>query len=285
MERIRNGLRLVKASWDVVRLDREMLLLPVMSAICTLALLALTFAGLFADDLRAVRDGTPLGSPAAGEWVVLAVVTYLLSYVAIFFNVALTCAADERMRGGDPTVRSALATALTYASAIAPWALISVVVSTVLRAIEERAGLVGRIAAGVLGVAWALITYLVLPVLVIERVGVRDAIRRSKDLFVKTWGETVSGQLGMSIASFLAMLVALPFLLFIGGGGQPELVATAIALGIVWVLLVATVMAALNAVFRVALYRYATDGTEPPGFEHLDLGGVFPPKRPRRLFG
>ena len=279
MERIRKGLRLVRASWDVVRADREMLLLPVLSAIATICVLALTFAGLFADDLAALRDGGELTKPTAGEYVILAIAGYVATYLAIFFNVALICAANDRMTGGDPTLRSALGEARTHARAIAPWALVSVTVATVLRLIEERAGVVGKLAAGLLGVAWALVTYLVLPVLVLEGVGVRAAIRRSKDLFVRTWGETVSGEVGMSIVGFLAVLVALPVLLFIGGGGQPEWVVTAVVLGAAWMLLVATVMSALNAVFRVALYRYATDGESPEGFRHLDLGHVFPPKR------
>lgn len=284
MERIRRGLELVRASWEVVRADREMLLLPILSALSTIAVLALTFFGLFADDLRAVRAGEALATPTTGEYIVLAIATYVVTYLAIFFNVALICAAHERMSGGDPTLRSALGDAMSHASAIAPWALISMIVSTVLRAIEERAGVVGKIAAGLLGLAWALITYLVLPVLVIERLGVRDAISRSKDLFVQTWGETVSGDIGMSIIGFLAIIVALPVLLLIGGGGQPVMIIFAIALGVIWFMVVATVMSALSAVFRVALYRFAADGETPDGFAHLDLGGVFPEKR-RGLFG
>lgn len=190
MERIRNGLRLVRASWGVVRADRELLLLPVVSGIASLGLLAVLFFGVFGDQLDVIGEGGPLAMPTPFEWIILGVGTYVLSYVAIFFNVAIVCAADERMSGGDPTVRSALADARRHARAITPWALISVVVSTVLKAIEERGGLVGRIAAGLMGVAWALVTYLVLPVLVLEGVGVREAISRSKDLFVRTWGET-----------------------------------------------------------------------------------------------
>ena len=40
-----------------------------------------------------------------------------------------------------------------------------------LQALEQRAGIVGRIVIGLVGMAWALVTMLVLPVLVIEQVG------------------------------------------------------------------------------------------------------------------
>ena len=49
--------------------------------------------------------------------------------------------------------------------------------------------------------------------------------------------------------------------------------------------LVAIAMSALNTVFRVALYRYATDGEPPQGFEQFDLGSAFPPKSGRRMLG
>jgi hypothetical protein len=285
IERFRNGFRLVQASWNVLRADRELLVLPIMSFLSSAALLTLVFFGLFADDLSVIRDNGPMTTPTPFEWIVLGLAAYALSYITIFFNVALVCAADDRMTGGDPTVGSALSDAWRHAAAIAPWALVSVIVSVVLRAIEERAGILGRIAAGLLGLAWGLITYLILPVLVLEGLTVREAIARSKDLFVRTWGETVSGEIGMSLVTFLAVLLALPPLLLIGGGGQPALILTAVLLGIAWVLLVAVVMGALNVVFRVALYRYAADGEAPDGFADLDLGTVFPPKRTRGLSG
>lgn len=284
MERVRNGLRLVRASWEVVRVDRELLFLPVISGLASLALLALLLFGVFGDQLDVVQAGGPLAMPTPLEWIVLAVGAYALSYTAIFFNVAIVCAADERMSGGDPTLGSALADARRHARAIAPWALVSVVVSTVLKAIEERGGLFGRIAAGLLGLAWALITYLVLPVLVLEGVGVREAITRSKDLFLRTWGETVSGEIGLSLVGFLAVLPAVPVLLLVAGGGQRDMIIAAIVLGVAWCLVVAVVMSALNNVFRVALYRYAVDGEAPPGFEDVDFAGVFPPKRRGPLF-
>ena len=285
IERFRNGFRLVQASWNVLKADRELLLLPILSFLSSAALLALVFFGLFANDLTVLRDNGPMTTPTPFEWIVLGLAAYALSFITIFFNVALVCAADDRMTGGDPTVGSALSDAWRHAAAIAPWALVSVIVSLALRAIQDRAGILGRIAAGLLGLAWALITYLILPVLVLEGLTVREAIARSKDLFVRTWGEAVSGEIGMSMVTFVAMLLALPPLLLIGGGGQPALIVVAVVLGLAWVLVVAVAMGALNIVFRVALYRYAADGEAPDGFEDIDLGNVFPPKRRRGLLG
>ncbi len=188
MERIRKGLHLTRMSWDVLRRDGSLLLLPLLSGVAAIAVIAATFFGLFWDEARALIDVAATVRDAMGplEWVVFALVSYVLSYIAIFFNVALMCAADERMNGGDPTVASALRAASDHARRIAPWAAVSVVVQSIIRAIEERGGIVGQIIGTVIGVGWALATYLILPVLIFEGVSVREAFTRSKDCLLYT---------------------------------------------------------------------------------------------------
>ena len=67
----------------------------------------------------------------------------------------------------------------------------------VLRAISERAGFVGKIVVGLLGFAWNVATYLVVPVLAVENVGPIEAVKRSASYLRKTWGEQIVGNLGM----------------------------------------------------------------------------------------
>lgn len=286
MGRIRKGLELTRVSWDVLRQDRSLLLLPLLSGLLALAVLALTFFGLFWDEAHALIDGSASIRDAMSplDWVVFAIVSYVLSYLAIFFNVALMCAADERMQGGDPTVASALRAASVHARAIAPWAAVSVIVQSIIRAIEDRGGIVGQIIGTLIGVGWALATYLILPVLIFEGVGVREAFTRSKDLFIATWGEMVSGDIGMSLIAFLISLLAIPSGLIIAAGGEPAMVGLAVAVVIAWFVIVGAAFSAMNAIFRVALYRYATDGTAPDGFEAVAFDTMFPPRRKRRLF-
>jgi hypothetical protein len=176
---------IVKSSWAVLRQDRELVWLPVISFACTLVTLGLTFGLAWAGgaDLGSDRfHPGPLGS------VVLFVGYVALAYITIFFNAALISAANERMSGGDPTVSSALAGARARAGRILPWAIVSATVSIVLRALSERSGTLGRFVVGLIGMAWSLVTFLVLPILVLEDVGVGAAITRSKDLFKRTWG-------------------------------------------------------------------------------------------------
>ncbi len=272
MNRIARTWRLAQQAWRVLRADRELAVLPVFSFVTT-ALVAATFLiPGFSTGLLAGGDPGPAG------WVLLFLFYVAATYVTIFFNAALVLAADERMRGGDPTVDSALRAASRHAGRMLPWAVVSATVSVILQALEEQ-GWIGSIVSSLLGLAWSLITFLVIPVLVIEEVGVGTAIRRSTELFKRTWGENVAARIGFGLLGFVAALpaVALVVLGVLAGSAAGILL---IALAVLWVAGTAVVLAALNSIFQVALYHYAVDGHAPSGyFDDRLLERSFMPRR------
>jgi hypothetical protein len=210
-------------------------------------------------------------------WVIipLAVVAYLvLAYITIFFNAALVHAANQRLEGGDPTIGTALRGAGQRAGRILPWALLSATVSALLRAAEERGGVFGKAVSGLGGIAWSLVTFLVIPVLVIEDMGVRDALRRSAALFRQTWGENVAARVGFGLLGFLLILpgvAAIAGAFALGEDPNPFL----IALGMLWILVVAMVLSALSGIFQTALYRHAAGLPSTGAFAAGDLHAAF----------
>ena len=275
MGRISRTLELAKASWQVLKADKELLLLPVLSLIATIAVAASFLAPLvLSGDATTIEDPGPVG------YALLFVAYVVLAFITIFFNAALVHAANERMDGGDPTVGSAIGGAMGRIHRIFPWALASATVSVILRAIEERAGVVGRIVSGIAGVAWSLVTFLVIPVLVVEDIGVVDAVKRSGTLFKRTWGENVAAQVGFGLLGFVAVL---PGLLVLAGGiaAGGSIAVLAVAVAVLWILLVAMVLSALNGIFQTALYRYAAEVDAPGAFGGHDLNAAFAPKQGR----
>ena len=269
MGKIGRTMELAKASFQVIKADKELLLLPVLSFFAS-AVVAATF---LIPTLLVVEQENPLT-------YVIAFVTYVaLAYVTIFFNTALVSAADERLRGGDPTLGSALRGATKRAGRIFPWAVVSATVSILLRTLEERGGIFGRIAASLAGIAWGLVTFLVIPVLVIEDVPVRAAIRRSGELFKQTWGENVIAMVGFGLLGFLAMLPAVVLIALAITSGNGALAAISVAVAVVWMVGVAVVLSALNAIFQTALYRYAADGEAVGPFTPGLMGSAFAPRR------
>src|SRR5918999_1172881 len=178
MERIRRGFRLLGASWDVLRSDKELLVLPVLSflaiAVATAAIGAVAWAG----GLGSERE-----SLTALDYVYLGILYFVAYSIGIFFNAAVVGAATVRLQGGDPTVGDGLRLAGSKVGKIAGWAAISATVGLILRSLEERFGFLGDIIVGLIGVVWGAITFFVVPVLLYEPVGPAEGIKRSASIF------------------------------------------------------------------------------------------------------
>jgi hypothetical protein len=284
MGTFRRSLALFSASWAVLRHDKELIVLPIVASIVSSLAVSPFLIGVF---LTGSGSTTTDGSVSIGVlgWVLLFLAYVVGAYVTIFFQSALVLAANDRLTGGNPTLGSALTMAGQNAGRILPWAIISATVSVVLQAIQERAGFIGRIVVGLVGLAWTLVTMLVLPILVIEQVGVGDALKRSASAFKRTWGENVVGNGGVGLIGFLlfliGMIVAGPIIFIGASNSNVPITVIGVVLLVAWIVLVTAFTSALSAVFRTALYRYAVLGEEPGGFTHDMIAGAFRPKRGR----
>jgi hypothetical protein len=272
MGRISRGFRLLEASWKVLQQDRELLVLPLLSFVL-IVIAATGFGGIgWASGL--FRDGDGRGTHSV-LFYVLAFGFYFVTYfISIYFNAAVIGAAMKRLEGGDPTIGDGLRVASSKLGKIAGWAAVAATVGLVLRTLEERAGIFGRIAIAIVGAAWGAITFFVVPVLLFEPVGVGQGLKRSGRLFKERWGEQFTGTVGIGLAMFLIAIpvVAVAVLL---GAVTPWL---GIAFGVVAIGLLAAIGSALSGVFNAALYRYATTGEASGAFALEDLNGTFRPR-------
>ena len=165
MGRISRGFRLLGASWKVLQQDRELLVLPLISFLC-IAVAAAGFGGIGWAAGMFDEGKTSTGSPA---FYVLMFAFYFVTYfIAIYFNAAVVGAAMKRLEGGDPTLGDGLRAASSKLGKIAGWAAVAATVGLIIRSLEERAGFIGRIVLGIIGVAWSAITFFVVPVLLFD---------------------------------------------------------------------------------------------------------------------
>ena len=269
---------LTKASMGVLRSDKELLVFPLVSAVSVI-LVALSFIlpmfglGLF-DQLD--RDGR--GVPVAFYAWLFAF--YLAQYfVMFFFNSALVGAAMMRLDGADPTVADGLRIARGKWRQILGYAAIAATVGMLLRALEQRAGFIGRIVIGLIGVAWTLATFLTVPVLVARDVGPVEAVKESAALLKTTWGENLIGNGGLGLALGLlnlgVLVVGGGLAMFLASQGLLWLAVAAVVLAGLGVLGIALIQSALGGIYSAALYRYAVQGNAPAGFDGVLLQGAF----------
>lgn len=277
-ERLAYGWELARESWHVLKLDKELLVFPLVSGVCCLLVLASfgvplwnsPYAGVLFEDRQIPND------PIA--WLILFAFYAVNYFVIVFFNSALVACAIIRFRGGDPTVADGFRASLNRLPQILGWSLVSATVGLLLRVVESRSQKAGRIAAGLLGAGWTIATYFVVPVLVVERVGPVEAVKRSLSILRRTWGEAVAAHFGIGFFVFLASLVAMiPLVggIMVIGAGQALLGGALIAGGILAMILVSLVSSALNSILLAALYLYAADGAVPRHFDDRLLRSAF----------
>jgi hypothetical protein len=252
---------LVSQSFRLLRSDKKLLVFPVLSAIGAAALALPLLLALFG--LR------PNGGPHWGPntWLFVFLWYWGASFITIFFNCALAACVQMRFAGQDPTLADGLRRAASRVDTIFMWSLVSATVGQIARAVEERAGWTGRLIIGAFGLGWGMATYLVIPVLVMEDAGVMDSVRRSSSLLRQTWGE----QLISGIAfGWLGLLFAIPGVVLgvLGANGYPIFIVPAIA----WFATMVAAFTAAREIFTVALYRYATTGEPPNGYDAATLG-------------
>jgi energy-converting hydrogenase Eha subunit E len=281
-ERFSRSWTLIKASATVLKQDKELLLFPALSAIATLLVVACFALPLFG--LGALDGLTDEGEGLAPMAYVLAFLFYLAQYFVIFFfNTALVGAAMIRLDGGDPTVRDGLRIAASKVGPIFGYALIAATVGMLLRALQERAGWIGRWVAGLIGMAWTVASFLVVPVLVSREIGPIQAVKESAFLLKKTWGENVIGQGGIGLSFMLinALIVAVGVaLIFAAAATQSAVViGIAVALMVIGLLVSALIQAALSGIYSAALYRFASGDGETQGFDGSLLQHAFAAKR------
>ncbi len=255
-------------SLNVLKADKELLVFPVISGILSILVLITFFVPLL---LAGLFDN---------EYVFYAVVFcfYFVSYfIVIFFNSALIGAANIRLKGGDPTLSDGFRIAFSRLPSILGWALVSATVGLILRALADKSrnNIIGQVVIGIIGGAWSIITFFVIPVMVIEGVDPLTAIKRSTDIVKNQFGEMVVGSMGFGlifgIIGFVGALALLALTFVLGGVlGLVGFVAGGLVL-ISFIVCLAILSSALNGIFVAALYHYATTGEDSPNFQVSEL--------------
>lgn len=267
-------------SWGVLRADKHLIIFPILSSIACLLILA-SFAvptGLFL-----VASGAFSGSEEELQqivrgplWYLGLFVFYLINFfVVTFFNSALVACANARFAGQDSSARAGLAIAMSRLPQIFAWSIFAATVGMILRAIAERLGFIGSIVIRLVGMAWAIATYFVVPVLVVEGLGPIAAIKRSVEVLRRNWGESLTLHLGMGLIGFLLTLAALlPAAAGITAGvllEQMPLLIAGVALTVVALIALALITSTLKVIIQAALYRFAETGVAPVGFDDAML--------------
>jgi hypothetical protein len=258
-----------KTSAAVLKQRRELAIFPLLSGAAGVAVTVTFFVPIVATDV----------------WDKSSTLTYVLfglmylasAFVTLFFNAALISQADVAMRGGDPSVAGGVRAAARRWPRILGWALVTATVSQLLRMAQDRVPFLGSILLGLMGAAWQVVTFLVLPKMVLADRGVVDAVKDSAESMKRTWGENVVGNAGLGLLGFLLAIpgAAVGILGITLIGTSTALAILLFLVGAAMLIAAAVIVTALSGIYQTALYRYTVDGVVPVAFADVDLARAF----------
>jgi len=200
---------------------------------------------------------------------------YLVNYfIVVFFNMGLIHCTRLYFRGEEVSINAGLRFSLSRIGTIFSWAVFAATVGTILRIIQEESGFIGKIITGIIGIVWNIATFFVVPVIAYEDLGPIAAFKRSSQLMKQKWGESLGATFSFGLIQFLAMIVLVIPLFFIGNMIHP---IGGIALALMGVFIIATIFSAAQTIFVSAVYHNIND--EPvKHFNQQMIDGLFQKK-------
>lgn len=266
------GWRLTKVAWALIRQDPTMISIALIGTAFGLAGAAAIFY------FSGYLSSAPGSAPSRAHLALVAVIAiYPMTFISVFFNVALAGAAAASFDGRPIGVREALAISWKRVGRIAQWSLLAAGVGIILEQVVSRIPGAGRLASWLLGAAWSLATIFAVPLLALEGPGPFETAKKSVALIRGKWGEGITGLASIGAWTVVALL---PVGIAVGFGvairHQDAILGEAlIAIAIGGLFLVSALALAAGQVFGVALYRYAGGSPNTGGFATADLEDPF----------
>ena len=268
---------MTKLGIAVVRADPELMVYTLLSGILSLLAIGVGISGSIGLDVLATDPecvGEECGSELIFGHMAIWFVFYLIvSIITVFWNAAIIASAYERLTAGtNPSFSYGIGQAMKCLPQIFIWGLIAGTVGLFIQILEGLANnddsppplrLVAGIASFIIGVAWWILTFFVVPLIVLERASVFDSMGRSPELFRGTWGEDVASHIGtgllMTLCIFILTAISVPIMMIGDVGVVLGLVI--LAVGVLFAVLFFSTVEAVN---RASLFYYAKTGQAPP---------------------
>ena len=240
-DRLSNGWTLAMNSFKVLKENKQLIIFPVLSGISLVLIMGsfvLVFLSANGWSFENAED-----SGTIGNYLYL-FLFYLVNYfIVVFFNMALIHCTRLYFRGEEVSINAGLRFSLSRIGTIFSWSVFAAIVGTILRIIQEESGIIGKIITGIIGIVWNIATFFVIPVIAYEDLGPIAAFKRSSQLMKQKWGESLGATFSFGLIQFLAMIVLVIPLFFIGNLIHP---IGGIALAIMGVFIIATIFSAAH---------------------------------------
>ncbi|MCD6047979.1 MAG: hypothetical protein K0S08_1626 [Gammaproteobacteria bacterium] len=283
MSRVSNGIALIKQAYSILSQDKRLLVFPLLGATASILSAALIWLGFLTLVIRYNANTQQLAS--TWPFYLCLALFYLFSYFfVIFFNSALAANVMMAFQGKTLPLKYGISMAWKNIKHIFAWSAVSASIGLLLNFLQKSsAKLSEMITINLIGGAWSVICYFVIPVLIIENIGPFDAIKRSGCLIKKTWGESLTSNFGLGILTLPMLLICLLPAVIGLHFLTPDFTFWGVLLSGILIFIFILVYSALSMILRCALYHYASSGQTVDGLDPNIMHEAFTSKQ-RTIF-
>lgn len=297
MNRFTRSWLLLKSSLTVMMQNKQLLVFPIVTFLCTIVIVLFFLVpvtlrptgysylsgqhwtaishSLFMEKTDANGRTTDVLSPFAVGYLVVMYFTSM--FLATFFNVAFYREILGALKGEEVSIPRGLQFAATRWKAILMWTIFAGIVGLIIKQIEERAGIVGRIIGKFIGIAWSVASVFVIPLIVQDQENSNPItmLKNSAYILKRTWGESLIGYIGISLASGVTGILLFGILIaaaIVSAMLHNFWILAVIApLWLVMMITISYLTSIAGQIYKGALYLYATEGVVYEPFDQAML--------------
>ena len=270
---ISRGWKMSKLSMSVVRKDGELMVYMFLCGILSIgAMAAMSLPQYLEQSWTQTSDGAM--SPAYMAFIFSGYMT--ISIIVTFWNSAIIANSHIRLTGGDPSFGDGFSAAMKRIHIIIIWGIIAGTVGLLLKALSNAgknsnnggAQIFVMIIQIIGATIWWMLTFFMIPHMVIEGKNVRESMKSSREMFSKTWGENITSGLGIGLITFMFGVVIV--LLSIGLIAALDPIIGLVIGGLAMSVLIMWSSAA-EQVAVSALYIYSKTGKMPQLYQDMGV--------------
>lgn len=269
MSRFKNTWSLMKSSLRVLQQEKKLLIFPVLSGVASLIVIISFITPVWITGQWEALNSL-FEEYTAGTFAIIFLFYFVNYFFILFFNSAAVVSAIHVMKGGKPSLVKAMKLVWTRKTALFGWTFIAASVGLLLNTLENQSDKFGKLLTGFLGLSWTVISFLVLPVLIIEKKGPIESLKESTRMLKESWGEQLIGHFSFGLVFFLLALgiaiVVFP-LFFLG----PVFVVIGIVLAVLSFIMISILQWILQSIFMGAIYIYVREKSLPSGFSENQI--------------
>lgn len=261
---------IVKKSWAILNMDKEVMWFPVLSFIANLILNSIFVYVLFFSDLRNLdlfHTGDISIRNKIIEYIIYFVYYLLVFLITNYFITGIYLITNARINGKNLSFSEGIKGANKYFRKIFIWSLISSTVGLILRIISDKSKLVGKIVVAIFGAAWNVVTFFSLPSMIVGNKSIKESFKESANIINNKWGEVIIVNFGVGLYFLVAggVWAVIAFIIISSIPVKSVYIAVIIISIIIFISFI-VLSSALNSIFKVILYDYAKTGKVAEGF-------------------